>query len=148
MKNRVIFGLLILLTLTGCSNAEKESPQKFSIEIHRWGLLMGADKITTITQDAITVQTMNMTNTAPAYKKTLSEAEKQSIAKALAEIDLDKLKDDYTNNNAPDDVGEYDFTIKIGEKIKAFHIYQVKVDEVFNLVKTINSSLPAEEQVG
>ena len=123
-------------------------PEKFSIEIHRWGMMTGGDKITTVNQDSIVVQSMNLADTSASYRKNLSASEKAQIAKSLSEIDLDKLQKDYTDNNAPDDMGEYDFKISIGNKTRAFHIYQVKVPEILKLVKTINSILPQEEKIG
>jgi hypothetical protein len=123
-------------------------PQKFNIEIHRWGMMIGADKITIVTQDSIIVHTISLVDKSGEYRKALNTSEKQKIAEAFSKIDLDNLKDDYTDNNASDDLDEYDFKITMGKKIKAFHIYRVKVDEVFNLVQAINSTLPKEQQIG
>ena len=141
------FLLLFLFPLfLSCNN--NRVPQKFSIEIHRWGLMKGGDKITVINQDSIFVQSMNFADTGTSFRKILTPAERQMIAKSLSEIDLDKLQKDYTNKNAPDDMGEYDFKISVDQKTRAFHIYQEKVPGVFNLVKTINTLLPADEKIG
>lgn len=140
------FLLLFLFPLF--PSCQHEVPEKFSIEIHCWGLMKGADKTVIVNQHSIVIQSMNLVDTAASFRKKLSSSEKLQIAKSLSEIDLDKLQKDYTDNNAPDDMGEYDFKISIGEKTKSFHIYQVKVPEVFNLVRTINSLLPQEEKIG
>ena len=82
------------------------------------------------------------------YSKGLVAAEKEEIQSWLLKVNLDKINKQNVDNAAPDDMGEYDFKIKIGKSTKEFHVYQVKIDEVFNLVQQINRFLPDQYRIG
>jgi hypothetical protein len=45
-------------------------------------------------------------------------------------------------------MGEFDFKITIDKTVKESHIYQIKIENVFNLVQQINKFLPDKYQIG
>ena len=138
------------MTLIICSaiSGQTTKPTNYKIEIRLWGLLIGGDKTWTITQDSISIIQKNFKDSTDTYSKMLSSADNQRIIETLTKVDLRKIKNEYVNNSAPDDMGEYDFKITVDTQTKEFHIYRVKVDEIFNLVKQINGLLPDKYQIG
>ncbi len=138
-------GLLLCFSAT----AQTAKPVKYKIAILRWGLMFYGDATWKITEGDISIKMPTMRrDSVTNYLRNLSIAERQTIFYWLSKIDLQKIEKENVNNTAPDDMGEYDFAISVNHQSKKFHIYQVKIDAVFNLVKQINLLLPAQYQIG
>jgi len=132
-----------------CNIAQKSKQTYYKIEIEESGMLF--DNFFTIKNDSIIIKNRNIGVDSLAdtsYSKVLADTAQIILTKALAKVDLNKIEKNYVDNKAPDDLGEYDFKILIGTNKKEFHIYRVKVDEIFNLVKQINTLLPNKFRIG
>lgn len=139
------FALLLCFNI----NAQTTKPIKYKVEIVQWGLMFHGNTTWQITEDSISIKMhARQYDSLTSYSKGLSITERQTIFYWLSKIDLQKIEKENVNNTAPDDMGEYDFDISINQHSKKFHIYRVKIDSVFNLVKQINLLLPAQYQIG
>ena len=101
-----------------------------------------------ISKDSIFFSRQNINGGLETFTKKLSQAENESLVNYSTKIDLNSINKKNVDNSAPDDIGEFDFKITINKTVKEFHIYQIKIDDVFNLVKQINKFLPDKYHVG
>ena len=140
-------GVALLLYIN--TTAQTATPVKYKVEIVKWGFSFFGNATWEINEDSISVEMKTIKyDSVTNYSKKLSITERQTIFYWLSKIDLQKIEKENVNNSAPDDMGEYDFDITINDQSKKFHIYQVKIDAVFNLVKQVNLLLPSQYQVG
>lgn len=146
---RLIIFLTLVLMLTFCTNntGQITRPTNYKIEVKMWGLLGGGDCLWTVSSDSITFKEMNHDSTI-TFSKALSSVERETIVDALSKVELDEIQNEYVDNSAPDDLGEYDFKISIDGQTKEIHVYQVKLESIFILVKKINRLLPDNHQIG
>jgi len=148
MKHIII--LLVVLGFTACVNQTEQTitSTNFQIEIKESGMI--SDNSFIISQDSLSVKKVSpsMVNYNSEFSKKLSLADKQLLIEELNKIDLSIIQKNYVNNSAPDDMLEYDFKITIDGQTKEFHIYQVKIDNIFNLVRQINTLLPEKFKIG
>src|SRR5438045_6842094 len=135
MKSLTII-ILFILSLFFCSNTLGQSNKTafYKIEIENWGLLIAGNANWSISKDSIYFSRQSRNGHFEAYTKKLSQTENQSIGNYLMKINLDSINKNNVDNSAPDDMGEYDFKIIIDKTTREFHIYQIKIDDVFNLV--------------
>jgi len=147
---RQIILLTLVFTLVFSSNiiGQTNKITNYKIEIKQWGLLTVGDCYWSITFDSIKVKWENIGYPSYNYSKALTSAESLTIIEALKKVKLKRKKDDYVDNSVGDDMGEYDFEILFYGQTKVFHVYQVKLDDIFYLVKKINELLPYSHQIG
>jgi len=122
-----------------------EKLYSYEIEIREWGMLF--DNKYVITTDSIIIN-YSVIKRPARFAKEVTEGHARSICSSLEKVDMKNMKESYVDNHAPDDMPEYDFRIIRNDETKEFHIYQVKLDEIFNLVAEINKILPKEHRVG
>jgi len=136
--------------LAFCSNnfGQNNKSINYKIEIIRSGLLMDGNCYWTITYDSIKIKKENIDNATDIYSKTLASAERLIIIDALKKVRLKKMKSKYVDNSAADDAGEYEFEISFNGQTKWFRVYQVKLKNIFYLVKVINELIPNRYQIG
>jgi hypothetical protein len=134
---RLIIAFIILLTTSSPKvHAQKNKIASYKIEITEWGLFLKGEGNWKISNKIISFHRENINGTIDTLSKSISTRDADSISYWLRRIDINKNKKD-TVENAPDDMGEYDFKFFINNQIHQFHLYQVKIDEVFNLVRYI-----------
>ena len=140
--------ILTTLTLFFFSNLLGQSNKFYKIEIENWGLLSTGRTNWSISKDSVYFSRQNIDGTLETFTKKLSRTENDSIINYLIKINLSNINKNNIDNSAPDDMGEYDFKIIIDKTKKEFHVYQIKIDDVFNLVKQINKYLPNKYHIG
>jgi hypothetical protein len=80
--------------------------------------------------------------TVADLRKEWTEYEKMYLLeKAFLNIDIDKLKSDYTGTNSIDDATDFDFTFEIDGKEKKVHIYLGRQDQILAFAKQINEMI-------
>ena len=127
---------------------QKSIPANFKIEITESAMLF--ENVFIITQDSLSVKktSPSMRGYNDKFSAKLSLTDRQSLVDTLTKLDLSKIQKSYVDNSAPDDMCEYDFKISIDGQTKEFHIYQVKVNDIFHLVMQINGLLPDKFKIG
>jgi hypothetical protein len=146
MKHLLILFSFSLFLFTLRVSGQTDKALTYKIEIRQWGLMLVGDVTWEITNKTILIKRQNINGSIDTFSKSLTQNDVQLILTLLKKIDQ-KNKGESVKN-PPDDMGEYDFKISNGEKVSEFHLYQVKIPEVFNLVKQINNFLPEEDQIG
>lgn len=129
------------------ASGQTNQPLTYKIEIRQWGLMMVGDISWTIMNNTISISRKNINGSTETYSKSFSKTDEQTIIDLLKKINIEKNKKNIVKN-APDDMGEYDFKLSIDQKSSEFHLYQVRIEEVFNLVKQINNFLPEKYHIG
>jgi len=147
---RIIILLTTLLISFSCLNHSKNSKKTadYRIEIRTYGMTWDDKYLFTHDSIIITPKRIIKKDSAAVFLKKLSESDQQTIINALLQINFDDIDPMYVNNSAPDDMPEFDFEITVNSKIKKFHIYQVKVNDIFNLVKQLNKLVPDNYKIG
>ena len=145
--------LYIVLLMFGVSAlAQDNNIKQFRIYINCSGQLWAGGYDANITQDSIIIRRSEgpdpVDSKTEYYKRKMTSDEKKVISHALLKINPDNLQKDYTDNDAPDDRAEFDFKLTINSNTKAFHIYEVKIPEIFELVRQINLMLPQKFRIG
>jgi hypothetical protein len=143
----VIFCLFILLSTPAFSQWKKkkvQEPDKFNISIKEWGMIF--ENNFRIHGDSVKIS-LKGKNPEKRFVKILSEKEKESIIAHLKRISWKEIKRTYVNDQAPDDLAEYDFSIAFNKEVREFHIYQVAVEDMIALVQVINVLLPSEFRI-
>lgn len=139
---------VVFFLLPVCGFCQSSAIRHFEISVEPWGRIMGGGTFAVITDDSIRITySRTLFDSVETYNKLLSKQERHRIKSKLGKIDLESLKDDYTNNHAGDCGGEFDFFLTIDEVHKKFHIYKVKVDPVFNLIAEINNMVPEKFRI-
>lgn len=147
---RRITNILIILTAFYCSDISGQSNKAvyYKIEIKNWGLLFTGNTNWLISSDSISFSRQNFNGEFESFAKYVSNAENESIVNYLKKINLSSINKNNVDNSAPDGMGEFDFKIIIDTTENEFHIYQIKIDELFNLVQQINKFLPEKYHIG
>ena len=140
--------LFFLFSFQFVDYSQQSDIRHFEIKVEPWGRMFGGGTFATITDDSIKIAcSRSIEDKEERYSKRLNERERSQIKYNLKKIDLLNLKANYTDNDAPDDMGEFDFILTIDKAQKKIHIYQVKVDPIFNLVAEINKMVPEKFQI-
>jgi hypothetical protein len=147
MKPLIILFLILSLVFSLKVVGQTEKLSTYKIEIRQWGLMVIGDITWEITPATILIKKQNLNGSVDTFTKKLNRDDRLSIISLLKKIDQEKYTAERVTN-PPDDMGEYDFEIQLDNKKVKFHLYQIKIDEVFNLVSSINTILPAEYQIG
>jgi len=147
---RYITILLTSFILLFCQTSlgQNNNSAFYKIEIKNWGLLISGNTNWTITNSTISVLRQNINGSIDTFSKRLSMTENNIIISNLTKINLTSINESNVDNSAPDDMGEFDLEITFDKTTKEFHIYQVKIDDVFNLVFQVNKYLPDKYHIG
>jgi len=147
---RIVFAVCLsfLLSVPAFSQWKKKKkvhePDKFSITIHEWSMVF--ENSFRIHDDSVKISIKGK-NPEKRFVKLLSEKERESVIAQLHRVNWKEIKKSYVDNNAPDDLLEYDFSITLNNEIREFHIYQVEVEDMIALVQVINQLLPSEFRI-
>ena len=109
---------------------------------------MFGDSRLTLTQDSIKVisrTTLSGTKEL-TFKHSLTKKEKKELKLLISTIDLKKLEKTY-HSDLVDDHYEFEFMFDVNGEIKMTTIYGVRHNEIFDLVKQVNSILPKEFEI-
>jgi len=149
MKRYLLFFIPLLFS-SFTLHESKVDQKKFRIEVKEESMLWLNTYL--VTKDSLTINRFNRVTNARTY--TLIKLKKDQNAgfeRVMTEINWSAMQETYVDATAPQDMYTYTFAFTLDDMKKQVKIYQVKQDEIFNLVGDINQVIcrfSAEYQVG
>jgi hypothetical protein len=141
MKKLLFFLPVLLFSFKGTP------PRKFVITIKQWAMISAGDMTVRVSNDSISATGRNYRNEEYGFDNGISSSQEKKLLTALAAINLDSLKEEYVDNNAADDKEEFDFIFEVNGKKTKTHVYLQRVNELLDLVKSVNELMPDDMQI-
>ena len=147
---KLYFILSLTLLFTSFSMMDSDGHQKkFMIEIKEESMLW--NNTYHVTNDTLTIHRFNRATQLTTHTVVrLTKMQNAEIENHLSKMDWNGLKESYIDTAAPQDMFTYSFTFEWNKTVKKVRIYQVKQEEIFNLVEIINHMiiLPEDYKIG